>query len=246
MKRNMITAFCALFALCGCVRAMEVPETMQNTVSDETEETNAVQPEQSVPVELQSDVWNDDNVMKALMAVSLAYDNYHPDKLAEYSTSVALIKVCSIDGTSSYFEPRDMHGSIYTYGRFETIEVYKDGELEPGQEYTFTRFGGIGTWEDYAAGRDESSLEKQLNAMKEAGKAIPEYVYEDTIDDIFIESGKTYLAFFEPSDMSAIIGAYPICGLQGGLREVDLERRLVLNNFTGEWENLDEVLAIIA
>lgn len=71
--------------------------------------------------------------------------------------------------------------------------------------------------------------------------------------DIDIEADKTYLVYLKNSSVHyAEPGAYEIIGFEGGLREIqttsgysvnsnssDLK---VLNNFTGEWENLSDIV----
>lgn len=71
-------------------------------------------------------------------------------------------------------------------------------------------------------------------------------------DDVEPEAGKIYLMYLNPDTVcSKEPGGHIITGFQGGLREIKMEGNgthhfvgiKVLNNFTGEWEDLSSVFA---
>lgn len=165
-----------------------------------------------------------------------------PQALAENSNYIALAYIDSLDGANNYSEISQQYVLPYTFGQMTVLENYK-GELTPGEKYGFYRLGGTLPAEQYYAGvlSPEANAKRQTmqaeNGESDAGK----YVRDLAVGDIEIEAGKTYLAYLAPE--SSYYGkpdTYAIIGYQGGLREARQRDDVwqVLNNFTGEWEDL--------
>ncbi len=190
------------------------------------------------------DVNGSGEIMLAEYIVDLSYNPSDEAQMSAHSEYAVLARVVSVDGTDSYNAKNGTYGMLYTYGRIEIINVYK-GELRAGETYGFTRNGGIGTWEQYAAGRNPEALKKQEQLMKENGKTRPAYVEEKAAGDISIEEGKTYLIYMLNQDYSPMDDSFLILGYQGGLREVNMDKTEVRNNYTGEWQSLEETVSAI-
>lgn len=178
--------------------------------------------------------------------IELDYNNSNPQTMAEMSDGIAIVKVKSLDGVSNYGKGVQQYVHPYTYGQIEVIQTLK-GDIKEGGTVKFSRLGGIMPFNEYLEGLSETERAKFANHDTEKKVKI-------TFDgDIDIEADKTYLVYLANSTVHyAEPGAYEIVGFEGGLREIqtasgysvnssssDLK---VLNNFTGEWENLNDVV----
>ncbi len=161
--------------------------------------------------------------------------------------AAALIRVETIKGAETYSESTEKAAAPFTWGTFTVLRTYKGDFEAEKKEYTFTRGGGTVPWSAYRTFMQEfspDSLAKSEALMKENQKEPPAYVHWRESEDIDIESGKTYLAFFNNTDYPpGKIGAWNIAWRQAGLREV--QGTQVLNNMTGAWEELDTVVSEI-
>ncbi len=178
--------------------------------------------------------------------VDTAIDLSNPQALATESAYIVLARIDAIDGTNNYSEISQQYVLPYTFGQMTVLENYK-GELTLGEKCGFYRLGGTLPAEQYYAGvlSPEANAKRQAmqaeNGESDAGK----YVRDLAVGDIEIEAGKAYLVYLVPEN--SYYGkpdTYAIIGYQGGLREA---RRVdgvwqVLNNFTGEWEDLAMIL----
>ena len=166
------------------------------------------------------------------------------------SSNVVLAKIVSIDGGSNFNQITNEYVYPYTFGKMEIIDTIK-GEVEKGETVTYARMGGIVSFEDYYNSLYPAQKEKHLGSLE----SIPSYVKMQFNGDIDVEIGKTYLMCLINSNEGnvALEDAYAIIGWQGGLREIAIDNSIqpyslknpsvqVLNNFTGEWENLTELL----
>ena len=99
--------------------------------------------------------------------------------------------------------------------------------------------------EEYYAGLGEELKQKYGETDADDPELWTKKTRYTTNEDIKLELGKTYLAYMVPRGGED--GAYVIICAQGGLREarsgMDEEWAEVLNNFTGEWERLSDVVA---
>lgn len=164
-------------------------------------------------------------------------------KAAKY---IVIATVESIDGggnknliTGEYVYP-------YTYGTIFIDKVYK-GDIEEGSTLNYIRSGGIISYQDWYDSLSQAKKDKHDYLSKGVN---PKYVKSMFNDDIDIEPGKTYLMYMEDAN-SRSNNEYMIAAWQAGLREVSgLESMTsdgysslkVLNNYTGEYESLDDVL----
>lgn len=187
-----------------------------------------------------------EDVAKVSSVVDTTINLADPQALAENSNYIALVCIDSLDGADNYSEISQQYVLPYTFGQMTVLENYK-GELMPGEKYGFYRLGGTLPAEQYYAGAlsPEANAKRQTmqaeNGESDAGK----YVRDLAVGDIEIEAGKTYLAYLVPE--SSYYGkpdTYAIIGYQGGLREARQRDDVwqVLNNFTGEWEDLAAAL----
>ena len=198
-----------------------------------------------------------------------AYDNIPSEDIASYvsnaeimgditdttyvsnlSSDIAIITITSIDGGSNFSEQTDDYCYPYTYGKFVVDKVYK-GNLEVDKEYNYIRTGGIIDFESYYNSLEEAEKEKHDYLAKGINS---KYVQMKFNGDIDIEVGKTYLAYLTSPEYGegtfAKKDSYTIDSFGGGLREVDTSSLvnndetniLVLNNFTNNFEKLEDVI----
>lgn len=175
----------------------------------------------------------------------------NPSYVDSISTDIALITILSIDGGDNFGEQTNEYCYPYTYGKFKVEKVYK-GNIEEEKEYEYIRAGGIIDYDSYYNSLSEDEKDKNnilINGVK------PAYIKMKFEGDIDIEPGKTYLAYLSNPEsgigLFAKKDAYMINSFEGGLREVldyskikdkDLSEIKVLNNFTGEYENINDIL----
>lgn len=190
-----------------------------------------------------SNVQNDDAYVISSF-IDLSYNNSDPQTMAERSDGIAIVKIKSIDGVSNYGNGVQQYVYPYTYGEMEVIQTLS-GDIEEGTTVKFSRLGGTMPFDEYLEGLSETERAKFTNQDIEKRKA------KITFDgDIDIEADKTYLVYLKNSTVHyADSGAYEIIGFEGGLREIQTTSSYstnsdlkVLNNFTGEWENLSDVV----
>lgn len=175
----------------------------------------------------------------------------NPSYVDSISTDIALITILSIDGGDNFGEQTNEYCYPYTYGKFKVEKVYK-GNIEEEKEYEYIRAGGIIDYDSYYNSLSEDEKDKNnilINGVK------PAYIEMKSEGDIDIEPGKTYLVYLSNPEsgigLFAKKDAYMINSFEGGLREVldyskikdkDLSEIKVLNNFTGEYENINDIL----
>lgn len=151
----------------------------------------------------------------------------------DLSEVVALVEVDSILGGDNQIN--EVYVYPFTYGTMKIKEIYK-GSIEDRVGYV--RMGGIVTVNKYI----ESIYENKMTIVSNQF----EYVKETCKEDIEIEVGKTYLVYLANKVKYTRLKqpTYTMFGWQGGLREVKetLHSKEVLNNFTGEWEDLEIVV----
>ncbi len=175
----------------------------------------------------------------------------NPSYVDEVSSDIALITILSIDGGDNFSEQTKEYCYPYTYGKFKVERVYK-GNIEAEKEYEYIRAGGIIDYNSYYNSLSENEKDKNnflTNGIK------PAYIKMKFEGDIDIEPGKTYLAYLSNPEsgigLFAKKDAYMINCFEGGLRETlnysnvqerDLSEIEVLNNFTGEYEFINDIL----
>ena len=228
MKKTMIL-MTALALLTGCA------ETAAQSLN-ETEQT--VSTVNETRTDTADDSVSEGKTLAITGETDLLYSLDDPASIAAYSTYAVIADVISIDGCDTYNASADRYGEIYTCGKMHVRECYM-GALTPDSEVTFVRAGGTVPWDLYEKSLHETEKEKISKEISE----IPEYVSYRHEDDIEIEEGKTYLMFLWQSDTPAIEGSLAINGYQGGLREYNPETGMVLNNITGGWEELSEIIS---
>lgn len=111
--------------------------------------------------------------------------------------------------------------------------------------FNWSRMGGVLPFTEWIKG--DPSPKKIINLRRKAGLTEDDDK-KDMVDDrdIEIESGKYYLAFLSGKDEEK--DGYGIIGIHYGLREVkrgenlDMSSLLVVDNETGKWEKISDVL----
>jgi hypothetical protein len=157
---------------------------------------------------------------------------------------VALVHIDSIDGGRTYSPVFEQYVAPHTYGKMTVREAYR-GDVKSGQELSYSRLGGIVTYEDYWKSLNKQQQDKILHLNDGKQPAHKKYVKDSSTDDIDIEVGKDYVAFLTPqSSKDGKVQEYVIGGYQLGLREAkgsgaDVE---ALNNDTKRWESIDSVV----
>lgn len=198
-------------------------------------------------------VKQDEAPYQIFSSASLTIDITDPQVVADQSTNVALVRIDSIDGANNYSEVIDDYVYPYTYGKMTILENIK-GNLPIGDQVVFYRMGVVLSIDQYRAGLSDEERTKFDEAReKSQSLSAAEQIEVRFTEDVKPVEGKTYLAYLQPEDSRyAKPNTYGITGLQGGLREVqstdgDVMRSgtgvQVLNNFTNEWEDLDEVIS---
>lgn len=170
-------------------------------------------------------------------------DPYDHAGMYDESDFIALVSIDSIDGADNYAEVRQGVSRVFTYGRMTVIKSLK-GDLEEGSTKTFYRAGGTMDFSTYC-----SHLSEQECAKLRGLNPDQETMTYGIDGDVALEEGKIYLAYLKKDKTLRATEGYTFQQYQRGLREIqttsgysansDLK---VLNNFTGEWENLSDVV----
>ncbi len=237
MKKKIILVLVVLASIISATAAIMILQTKRDDGDVLTQENEDTQEDATTKPDQRENVGS---------VIDYIIDISNPSVMAEHSDYIALVKIDSIDGANNYSEIAQGYVKPYTYGRMTIIAGYK-GELEEGQSYVFYRLGGTLPAEQYYTG----SLSPEGNAKRQEMQAAAgesdegKYIHDLAQGDVEPEVGKSYLVYLVPED--SYYGkpeTYAITGAQGGLREVRQmdDRWQVLNNFTGEWENLEAVV----
>ena len=159
--------------------------------------------------------------------------------------AVALVSIESIDGGDNINQTTNEYTYPFTYGKMKILAVYK-GDLQVNATIGYTRMGGIIPFDKYYASlypEQQSKIDRNMKDDK------PEYVEMMFEDDIQIEAGKTYLVYLTSYPQYKIddLPVYNIGGWEGGLREIQGNPKAktgvkVYNNYTGDWDTLNEIL----
>lgn len=189
---------------------------------------------------------NQEDVMSFSSQADILLNYGNSQTMYEFATHVAIARIDSIDGGSNLNEVTGEYCYPYTYGKMTILEVYK-GDLSINQEVDYVRMGGIISFDDYYKSLSETEKSKIEDNLDKQ----PDYMKMKFGEDIDIEAGKTYLVYLNTHEDENINickeGAYPITGLEGGLREIDGNPKTkanlnVYNNITKQWESIDDVI----
>lgn len=177
-------------------------------------------------------------------------NSYTPEFLLENSDIIALVTIVSIDGASTDYN--SMFGM--TYGNMLINNIIYGDDLS-GQLLSYIKPGGIISLDDWEKAQPITAREKREYLRKQSVTDIdPQNTYLKVLidNDIYLEAGKTYLAYLNYSNS---FQKYEIIGLGNGLREVNTEQRSrisvqnfdisslkIKNNNTDEWENLNNYI----
>lgn len=241
MKKStkIITSCCAAFTFCFAIAAVTIVGGSKN----------------DNPVTAQT---TEQDVYVVSSAHDLAIDISDPTEMKRVSTYVALVRIDSIDGANNYSEVSQEYVLPYTYGHMTVLENIA-GDLPTGESLEFYRLGGTISVDQYYNGLTEVEKERMEFAKENnAALASATYIKETSDGDVDVEAGKTYLVYLvDETAYYAKPGTYAIIGFEGGLREIrtnsgevvtqsttEATNMQVLNNFTGEWESLDNILSV--
>lgn len=174
--------------------------------------------------------------------------NYKTNKDYVGTSGIVIAKVEDIKYTN--FDKDEESSNHYTFVRsIANIRVLKsiDGIFNEGDKIKIRAKGGIIDYNEYVKefeqynsspdAVDSIVFEQEYKKLIEEGKTkilVSEYNKYDTK----LESGKTYIMFVSQKNW----GDYWIETGNTLLREYNEEDNTILNNNTGEYENLDEVL----
>ncbi len=176
----------------------------------------------------------------------IGIDITNSSKIFSAAKYVVVATVESIDGGSNRDLVDGGYVFPYTYGKLYIDKVYK-GDIKEGSEVDYTRSGGIVSYRDWYNSLSQNEKEKHdflSNGLHS------EYVKTKLNDDIDIEAGKTYLMYMEDGNLRSN-DEYMIAAWQAGLREIsgmenaisdDYSSLKVLNNYTGQYELLSDVV----
>lgn len=174
----------------------------------------------------------------------LAIDYSNIDNLVAESEVVALVKIKSEEGMN-YNPIREEYVPVYTTGVMEIENVIlntSDVQLSEKQELEYVRLGGKIKYGEYLQGlRDVEKEKLQQDMLVKTQKTTQELanklVRDMYIDDIEIENNKEYLVFLK---YTKDYEKYNILGFEYGLREYDSNTKMIKNNVTKEFENMEQ------
>lgn len=174
----------------------------------------------------------------------LAIDYSNIDNLVAESEVVALVKIKSEEGMN-YNPIREEYVPVYTTGVMEIENVIlntSDVQLSEKQELEYVRLGGEIKYGEYLQGlRDVEKEKLQQDMLVKTQKTTQELanklVRDMYIDDIEIENNKEYLVFLK---YTKDYEKYNILGFEYGLREYDSNTKMIKNNATKEFENMEQ------
>lgn len=153
---------------------------------------------------------------------------------------VARVYIESIDGGRTFSPVSKQNVFPQTFGRMTIREVYK-GDIKPGARVSYSRAGGIVTYDDYWNSLNQAQKDKILSLNNGGKPSGTKYVEARATDDIDVEVGKEYIALLLPqSSEDGTLVEYSITGYQYGLRETKGSGAgtKALNNETQTWETL--------
>lgn len=174
----------------------------------------------------------------------LAIDYSNIDNLVAESEVVALVKIKSEEGMN-YNPIREEYVPVYTTGVMEIENIIlntSDVQLSEKQELEYVRLGGKIKYGEYLQGlRDVEKEKLQQDMLVKTQKTTQELanklVRDMYIDDIEIENNKEYLVFLK---YTKDYEKYNILGFEYGLREYDSNTKMIKNNATKEFENMEQ------
>jgi len=212
---------------------------------EEVSENEAVEERAKTQAEIDNE---DEGIPTVVSIAEWTLDIRDAEVVAEKSSNIAIVRIDEISGFGNYSEVTGEYMMPYTYGKMTVLQNVK-GELPLDKELKFYRMGGILTAEEYYTGLGEEMKAEygEMNADDpELWTKKMRYVTEG---DIKLELGKEYLVYLVPDTVYDQRGeAYGMILAQGGTREVrsgvNGEWTEVLNNFTGEWEKLSDVVEV--
>lgn len=152
--------------------------------------------------------------------------------LKEDAHQIVIAKVINIDGCTNYNQKSGNYTRINTLGDIKILQVLK-GDLEINSVVPFIRGGGTISYNDYQKG--------VIYGNRSKIQGIYDYVTERRIGDIEISMDKTYLMFLYYDSYNE---RYEIMAYQYGLREYDVNTKMVLNNDTNVYQSLDSLFNI--
>lgn len=191
--------------------------------------------------------FNGEEVVKGTMNLSVSGSYEDSTVLQKGSDYIALVRIDSLDGAMNYAEVTNSEVTITSFGKMTILKNLK-GDLGSGVVKTFYRPGGTMNFDEYCQHANQAHCGK-IQSLNTERKAISMSV----AGDIELEVGKTYLAYLMKDEILRDTEGYTFVGFQGGLREIQTASTgysvnsnpsevKVLNNFTGEWENLSNVV----
>ena len=163
------------------------------------------------------------------------------DYMYENSEDVVIGHALSLDRGSNVLETTGEYTYPYTVGTFTVLKSIK-GDLKEGSVYVYARTGGIITADEYYAQYPDNK-----DKVEHMTGSNHDYFAMFPIGINKIEPGKSYLMYINKSDRF-IEDTYYLFGLEGALREIgeifpeDYSGVKVLNNYTGEWEDLTDII----
>ena len=239
-KAYLITGVVAVGLIAGVLGVI----TINNSKHTKNHEPTA--PVGEIEVQKESASESDSDNIKVVGQFNAAISADDTPGLQAASEYIALVQIDSIDGGLNYAEISQTPTVIASYGKMTVVKTLK-GDLPAGATKTYYRMGGTMDLDEYCQHANQAECEK-LRYLNPDKKTI---TYAAS-GDVELESGKTYLAFMRKDNNLRAAEGYIIMGLQNGLRVVQTatgnstnannSEVKVLNNWTGAWENLSEVV----
>lgn len=190
----------------------------------------------------------DTTSMYIIPDIKEVFENYKTNKDYVGTSGVVIARVEDIKYTN--YDKDDESSNHYTFVRsIASIKVLKsiDGIFNEGDIIEVRAKGGVIDYNEYVKefkqynsspdAIDSIVFEQEYKELTQEGKT-KIYVSEYNKYDTKLESGKTYIMFVSQK----IWGDYWIETGNTLLREYNKENNTILNNNTGKYENLDEVL----
>ena len=194
-----------------------------------------------------SDLMNTEDPYTSFTESSLGLDRNDPKELYEKCDAVVIARILSVDGGSCTSPSTHTLCQNYTYGQMEVLRCIS-GDLAENETISFTSKGGTCPMEEYLGNLSDAERDKILSFYEDEADLPSTYEDFNPYEEIMPQEDHVYLMYlynspYFPDDCISILNSY------AGLREADLhsaelsdDSLPVLNNFSGEWELLGEII----
>lgn len=167
-----------------------------------------------------TDKMKQNSISSEMIATTIEYT---PKVMYDYASDIALVTIISLDSCDMDF----FEFVPSTYGKLIVQSTIK-GNLADKKELQYVKPGGYISAKEFEKYDEEEAVEKREH-LRGNMKNDDTYYHVLLDDDIQIEEGKTYLAYFTYHKDKNV---YEIIGLGNGLRETNISKEIGLSKST--------------